>query len=65
VKCLQGSLSNRIGDGFLLYSGSLDRSVRVWWVSKYDKTQVGEKKFTTLGNTLMNDSIHNNMLVKS
>ncbi|GAU27618.1 hypothetical protein TSUD_270070 [Trifolium subterraneum] len=53
VKCLQGSLSNRIGDGFLLYSGSLDRSVRVWWVSKYDKTQVEEKKFTTLGGTLM------------
>ncbi|WJX43671.1 hypothetical protein P8452_30738 [Trifolium repens] len=65
VKCLQGSLSNRIGDGFLLYSGSLDRSVRVWWVSKYDKSQVEEKKFTTLGSTLMNDSVHNNMLVKS
>ncbi|PNX78634.1 myosin heavy chain kinase B-like protein [Trifolium pratense] len=48
VKCLQGSLSNRIGDGFLLYSGSLDRSVRVWWVSKYGKTQVEEKKLQHL-----------------
>ncbi|MED6133502.1 hypothetical protein PIB30_028804 [Stylosanthes scabra] len=35
VKCLQASCSNRIGGGFLLYSGSLDRSLRVWWVSKY------------------------------
>ncbi|CAI8615924.1 unnamed protein product [Vicia faba] len=51
VKCLQASLSNRIGGGFLLYSGSLDRSVRVWWVPKYDKTQVA-----------LNDSIPHNML---
>ncbi|XLU93125.1 hypothetical protein S245_007477 [Arachis hypogaea] len=36
VKCLQASCSNRIGGGFLLYSGSLDRSVRVWWVPKYN-----------------------------
>ncbi|XP_012572846.1 protein JINGUBANG [Cicer arietinum] len=43
VKCLQGSSSNRIGGGFLLYSGSLDKSVRVWWVPRYDeKTQVEE-----------------------
>ena len=28
VKCLQASLSN-IGGGFLLYSGSLDKSIRV------------------------------------
>ena len=34
VKCLQAS-SNRIGGGFLLYSGSLDRNVRVWWVPRY------------------------------
>ncbi|XP_061344007.1 protein JINGUBANG-like [Gastrolobium bilobum] len=31
VKCLQAS-TNRIGGGFLLYSGSLDRSLRVWWI---------------------------------
>lgn len=42
VKCLQAS-SNRIGGGFLLYSGSLDRSVRVWWVPKYDNAQVEEE----------------------
>ncbi|KAG5007965.1 hypothetical protein GLYMA_09G225100v4 [Glycine max] len=35
VKCLQAS-PNRIGGGFLLYSGSLDRSVRVWWVPRYN-----------------------------
>ena len=33
VKCLQASPSN-IGGGFLLYSGSLDKSIRVWWVPK-------------------------------
>ncbi|KAJ7982286.1 myosin heavy chain kinase B-like [Quillaja saponaria] len=33
VKCLQAS-PNRIGGGFLLYSGSLDKSLRVWWVPR-------------------------------
>uniref|UniRef100_A0A7N0VLP1 Uncharacterized protein n=1 Tax=Kalanchoe fedtschenkoi TaxID=63787 RepID=A0A7N0VLP1_KALFE len=33
VKCLQAA-PNGVGEGFLLYSGSLDRSLRVWWVSK-------------------------------
>ncbi|KAI4323485.1 hypothetical protein L6164_023084 [Bauhinia variegata] len=33
VKCLQ-ACSNRIGGGFLLYSGSLDKSLRVWWVPR-------------------------------
>ncbi|KAL5543665.1 hypothetical protein UlMin_007449 [Ulmus minor] len=36
VKCLQASPSH-IGGGFLLYSGSLDKSLRVWWVSKHTK----------------------------
>nr|XP_043625824.1 protein JINGUBANG-like [Erigeron canadensis] len=31
IKCLQVSPSN-IGGGFLVYSGSLDKSIRVWWV---------------------------------
>ncbi|KAK7312123.1 hypothetical protein VNO77_35738 [Canavalia gladiata] len=48
VKCLQAS-SNRIGDGFLLYSGSLDKSVRAWWVPRYNAQQVQE--------TQMNHSI--------
>ncbi|KAJ7949283.1 myosin heavy chain kinase B-like [Quillaja saponaria] len=34
VKCLQAS-PNRIGGGFLLYSGSLDKSLRVWWVPSH------------------------------
>ncbi|CAI9102883.1 OLC1v1001249C1 [Oldenlandia corymbosa var. corymbosa] len=34
VKCLQASPS-RVGDGFMLYSGSLDKSLRVWWIPKY------------------------------
>ncbi|KAK9283370.1 hypothetical protein L1049_011612 [Liquidambar formosana] len=33
VKCLQTSPYS-VGGGFLLYSGSLDRSLRVWWVPK-------------------------------
>ncbi|XP_019465083.1 PREDICTED: myosin heavy chain kinase C-like [Lupinus angustifolius] len=57
VKCLQASSSNRIGDGFMLYSGSLDRSVRVWWVPRYsdNNTQVEEDNSTTL--STMNQSI--------
>ncbi|KAK9052516.1 hypothetical protein SSX86_029145 [Deinandra increscens subsp. villosa] len=34
VKCLQAS-PNSIGGGFLLYSGGLDKSIRVWWVPCY------------------------------
>ncbi|KAK6234432.1 hypothetical protein QUC31_006838 [Theobroma cacao] len=33
VKCLQASPCN-VGSGFLLYSGGLDKSIRVWWVPK-------------------------------
>ncbi|CAL0329408.1 unnamed protein product [Lupinus luteus] len=57
VKCLQTSSSNRIGDGFMLYSGSLDKSVRVWWVPRYsdNNTQVEEDTCTTL--STMNQSI--------
>ncbi|KAJ0978902.1 hypothetical protein J5N97_014376 [Dioscorea zingiberensis] len=32
VKCLQAS-SHSVGGGFMLYSGGLDKSLRVWWVS--------------------------------
>lgn len=33
IKCLQAA-QNGVGEGFLLYSGSLDKSLRVWWVPK-------------------------------
>lgn len=33
VKCLQAS-PNSVGGGFMLYSGGLDKSLRVWWVPK-------------------------------
>ncbi|PIN17297.1 WD40 repeat-containing protein [Handroanthus impetiginosus] len=37
VKCLQAS-PVRVGGGFMLYSGSLDKSVRVWWIPNcFDK----------------------------
>lgn len=42
VKCLQAS-PNNVGGGFLLYSGSLDKSLRVWWVPK----SKGEEDITT------------------
>lgn len=41
VKCLQSS-GNSVGDGFMLYSGSLDKSLRVWWVPKYSSKTVEE-----------------------
>ncbi|KAL7616461.1 hypothetical protein Lser_V15G03598 [Lactuca serriola] len=34
IKCLQAS-PNSVGSGFLLYSGSLDKSIRVWWIPYY------------------------------
>lgn len=34
VKCLQAS-PRCVGGGFMLYSGSLDKSLRVWWIPKY------------------------------
>ncbi|XP_061998431.1 protein JINGUBANG [Rosa rugosa] len=38
VKCVQAS-PNSVGGGFMLYSGGLDKSLRVWWVSKPSTTQ--------------------------
>ncbi|XP_047166644.1 protein JINGUBANG-like [Vigna umbellata] len=49
VKCLQASSSSRIGGGFLLYSGSLDRSVRVWWVPRYNDAEVEDNSSTQFG----------------
>ncbi|CAH9091895.1 unnamed protein product [Cuscuta europaea] len=34
IRCLQAS-PVCVGGGFMLYSGSLDRSLRVWWVPNY------------------------------
>lgn len=36
VKCLQASPAS-VGGGFMLYSGSLDKTLRVWWIPKYEK----------------------------
>lgn len=46
VKCLQAS-PHCVGGGFLLYSGSLDRSLRVWWVPK-DSAKTEEKNHPTI-----------------
>ncbi|PIN16891.1 WD40 repeat-containing protein [Handroanthus impetiginosus] len=43
VKCLQG-LKMRVGGGFMLYSGSLDKSVRVWWVPSYGSSEAITEK---------------------
>ncbi|XP_059649168.1 protein JINGUBANG [Cornus florida] len=42
VKCLQASPSS-VGGGCLLYSGSLDKSLRVWWVPKHSCKAEEEK----------------------
>ncbi|XP_072984820.1 protein JINGUBANG [Typha latifolia] len=42
VKCLQGSCY-RVGEGYILYSGGLDKSLRVWWVPKESKEEGMEK----------------------
>ncbi|KAI3719664.1 hypothetical protein L6452_20566 [Arctium lappa] len=34
IKCLHVSPSS-IGGGFLVYSGSIDKSIKVWWVPRY------------------------------
>ncbi|CAH8308635.1 unnamed protein product [Eruca vesicaria subsp. sativa] len=51
VKCLQGS-PNNVGGGFMLYSGGLDKSIRVWWVPKQEKLEE-EKKRTSFKTLLM------------
>ncbi|XP_062115624.1 protein JINGUBANG [Humulus lupulus] len=43
VKCLQAS-PNNVGGGFLLYSGSLDKSLRVWWVPKHSSKEEEEEE---------------------
>lgn len=49
VKCLQAS-SFSVGEGFLLYSGSLDKSLRVWWVPKNSCMEQGDSD-SSVGNT--------------
>ncbi|GJU99835.1 JINGUBANG-like protein [Tanacetum coccineum] len=45
IKCLQVA-PNSIGGGFLVYSGSIDRSIRVWWVPNRSKGDDFETKIT-------------------
>lgn len=40
VKCLQAS-PRFVGGGFMLYSGSLDKTIRVWWVPNYSSSKSG------------------------
>ncbi|XP_049346038.1 protein JINGUBANG [Solanum verrucosum] len=47
VKCLQASTGS-VGGGFMLYSGSLDKSLRVWWIPKYGDGDGDEKKDSSL-----------------
>ncbi|XP_024373100.1 protein JINGUBANG [Physcomitrium patens] len=37
VKCLAAMLDSAMGTGLMVYSGSMDRSVRVWWTSLIDQ----------------------------
>nr|GEV90862.1 protein JINGUBANG-like [Tanacetum cinerariifolium] len=45
IKCLQVA-PNSIGGGFLVYSGSIDRSIRVWWVPNRSKGDDFKTKIT-------------------
>ncbi|KAH7570587.1 hypothetical protein ACOSP7_018861 [Xanthoceras sorbifolium] len=51
VKCLQASSPNSVGGGFLLYSGGLDKTVRVWWVPKQHSADHKEDNPTTPSST--------------
>ncbi|CAA7019260.1 unnamed protein product [Microthlaspi erraticum] len=53
VKCLQAS-PNNVGAGFMLYSGGLDKSIRVWWVPKQENTEEKKKKKQSFETLLMN-----------
>ena len=39
VRCLQVSWY-RIGKGYVLYSGGLDKSLRVWWVPQEQNAKI-------------------------
>ncbi|KAJ4711567.1 myosin heavy chain kinase B-like [Melia azedarach] len=53
VKCLQAS-PNAVGGGFLLYSGSLDKSLRVWWVPKQSDNEKENNNNSTTSNSVEN-----------
>ncbi|WCJ39009.1 Transducin/WD40 repeat-like superfamily protein [Euphorbia peplus] len=50
VKCLQAA-PNNIGGGFLLYSGSNDKSIRLWWIplSSSNRDSIRETPTITMG----------------
>ncbi|KAA0050189.1 hypothetical protein IC582_021734 [Cucumis melo] len=48
IKCLQAA-PNGVGEGFLLYSGSLDKSLRVWWVSKASPSSSSSSYSSAMG----------------
>ncbi|XP_065868495.1 protein JINGUBANG-like [Euphorbia lathyris] len=47
VKCLQAA-PNNIGGGFLLYSGSLDKSLRLWWIPNSDDNRNSMRETPTI-----------------
>ncbi|KFK34447.1 hypothetical protein AALP_AA5G146400 [Arabis alpina] len=56
VKCLQ-AFPNNVGAGFMLYSGGLDKSLRVWWVPKQDKLEEKKKMKQSLTSLLMSEKM--------
>ncbi|KAJ0669087.1 putative transcription factor WD40-like family [Helianthus annuus] len=52
IKCLQVS-PNSIGGGFLVYSGSIDKSIRVWWVPNNSKVEDFNSKIASTINSTM------------
>ena len=56
VKCLEASWRSRNDGGFLLYSGSMDKSLRVWWVSLNNEEDTQENS-TVIASRTVNESI--------
>ncbi|KAK4379766.1 hypothetical protein RND71_001628 [Anisodus tanguticus] len=52
VKCLQASPGS-VGGGFMLYSGSLDKSLRVWWIPKYNDEGKKDSSLIQVGTVLI------------
>ncbi|KAK9074348.1 hypothetical protein SSX86_006946 [Deinandra increscens subsp. villosa] len=53
IRCLQVSPSS-VGGGFLVYSGSLDKSMRVWWVPSGSKVEDFNSKIAnTITSTIL------------
>ncbi|XP_028785338.1 protein JINGUBANG-like [Neltuma alba] len=57
VKCLEASSRNTSDGGFFLYSGSMDKSLRVWWVPMNINEEDTEENSSAIASRPVNQSI--------